>query len=85
VVGAVPFWDALRRRPAAQAAMRGTNAAVVGLLGAALYDPLWTGAIRDSYDFALALTGFALLTAWKLLPWQVVGLLAMGGIGLAFV
>jgi chromate transporter len=85
VVGALPFWDALRRRPAAQAAMRGTNAAVVGLLGAALYDPLWTGAIRDAYDFALALTGFLLLTAWKLPPWQVVALLAMGGIGLAFV
>jgi chromate transporter len=85
VVGALPFWDAFRRRPAAQAALRGTNAAVVGLLGAALYAPLWTSAVHNSYDFALALTGFALLTAWKLPPWQVVGLLAMGGIGLAFI
>jgi chromate transporter len=84
VVGTLPFWDAFRTRPAAQAAMRGTNAAVVGLLGAALYDPLWRSAIHDAYDFALALAGFALLTAWKLPPWQVVALTAAGGIGLAF-
>jgi chromate transporter len=84
VVGTLPFWDAFRTRPAAQAAMRGTNAAVVGLLGAALYDPLWRSAIHDGYDFALALAGFALLTAWKLPPWQVVALTAAGGVGLAF-
>ncbi|MGH6944113.1 MAG: chromate efflux transporter [Geminicoccaceae bacterium] len=81
VVGALPFWDAFRTRPAAQAAMRGTNAAVVGLLGAAFYDPVWTSAIRGSYDFALALAGFVLLTMWKMAPWQVVILCAAGGIG----
>src|SRR3546814_4313241 len=70
-VGALPFWDAFRSRPAAQAAMRGANAAVVGLLGAALYDPVWTSAILGPYDFALALGGFVLLTVWKAPPWVV--------------
>src|SRR3546814_19778259 len=50
VAGALPFWDALRSRPLAQAAMRGTNAAVVGILGAALYAPVWTSAILGPYD-----------------------------------
>ena len=81
VVGALPFWDEFRMRPGAQAAMRGTNAAVVGLLGAALYDPPWTTAIRHPYDFALALAGFVLLTAWSAAPWQVVILSAAAGIG----
>lgn len=85
VVGALPFWDALRTRPRAQAAMRGANAAVVGLLGAALYDPVWTSAILSPYDFGLALTGFALLTVWGAPPWLVVALTAAGGIGLTFV
>lgn len=83
VAGVLPFWDALRTRPLAQAAMRGTNAAVVGILGAALYDPLWTSAILGPLDFALALIGFALLTVWKAPPWIVVVLLAVAGIGLA--
>lgn len=79
VIGALPFWDAFRTRPAAQAAMRGTNAAVVGLLGAALYDPVWTSAILNSHDFALALVGFVLLTVWKAPPWAVVLVTAGGG------
>ena len=54
VIGALPFWDALRRRPQAQAALRGVNAAVVGLLLAALYHPVWTSAILTPADFALA-------------------------------
>lgn len=81
--GMLPFWDRFRTRPAAQAAMRGANAAVVGILGAALYDPVWTGAILRPADFALALAGFVLLTAWKVPPWIVVVLLAAGGAGLA--
>jgi len=80
VYGMLPFWDGLRARPAAQAAMRGTNAAVVGILGAALYNPVWTGAVRTPRDFALALAGFLLLTVWKLPPWVVVVLLAVAGI-----
>jgi len=84
VVGALPFWDAFRTRPVAQAAMRGTNAAVVGLLGAALYDPVWTSAVLNPYDFALGLVGFVLLTAWAAPPWLVVCLTAAGGVALAF-
>src|SRR5690606_17225319 len=83
LIGALPFWDAFRTRPAAQAAMRGTNAAVVGILGAALYDPVWTSAIFGPRDFALALTGFVLLTVWNAPPWVVVVLVAGAGIGLA--
>jgi chromate transporter len=68
----LPFWDAQRTRPAAQAAMHGTNAAVVGILGAALYNPAWTSAVLMPRDFALALTGFLLLTVWKMPPLNVV-------------
>jgi len=62
--------------------MRGANAAVVGILGAALYDPVWTSAILSPYDLALALTGFILLTVWKAPPWVVVVLTAAGGVAL---
>jgi chromate transporter len=79
VYGVLPYWDALRLRPAAQAAMRGTNAAVVGILGAALYNPVWISAVLTPRDFAVALTGFLLLTVWKLPPWIVVVLLAAIG------
>jgi chromate transporter len=79
VYGMLPFWDALRTRAAAQAAMRGTNAAVVGILGSALYHPVWTSAVLTPRDFALALAGFLLLTVWKLPPWIVVVLLATAG------
>lgn len=82
VYGMLPFWDALRLRPAAQAAMRGANAAVVGILATALYSPVWTSAILSPRDFAVALVGFLLLTVWKAPPWIVVGLLAAGGIAL---
>jgi chromate transporter len=79
VTGALPFWDAFRRRTWAQAAMRGVNAAVVGILLAALYAPVWTSAILGPRDFGLALVAFALLTVWKALPWIVVLLTALGG------
>jgi chromate transporter len=80
VYGTLPFWDAMRTRPAAQAAMRGSNAAVVGILGAALYNPVWTSAVLTPRDFALALAGFLLLTVWKMPPWIVVALLAGAGV-----
>ena len=83
VIGALPFWDALRRKPQAQAALRGVNAAVVGLLLAALYDPVWTSGIRAPADFALAAAAFLLLALWKLPPWLVVIATAAGGAGLA--
>jgi chromate transporter len=59
--------------------MRGANAAVVGILGAALHTPVWTSAVLSPRDFALALTGFLLLTVWKVQPWIVVLLLATSG------
>jgi len=80
LIGALPFWDVFRSRPIAQAAMRGANAAVVGILGAALYDPVWTSAILTPYDFALCLTGFILLTVWKAPPWIIVVLIGLGGV-----
>jgi chromate transporter len=83
VVGTLPFWDALRARPTAQAAMRGANAAVVGVLGAALYDPVWTSAILGPHDFGLALGAFILLTVWTVPPWIVVALTAAGGTAIA--
>jgi chromate transporter len=79
VTGMLPFWDSLRRRPTAQAAMRGANASVVGILAAALYDPVWISAVGSPRDFAVAVTGFILLTMWKAPPWAVVLLSAMGG------
>jgi chromate transporter len=72
LMGALPFWDDLRRRPDLQAAMRGVNAAVVGILAAALYSPLWTSAIADWRDAALAAMGFALLVFAKLPSWAIV-------------
>ncbi len=82
VVGVLPFWDHLRRVPLAQAALRGVNAAVVGLLLAALYRPVWTSAIQSPADFALAAGGFLLLFMWKVPPWLVVLLSALGGAGI---
>jgi chromate transporter len=81
--GTLPFWHELRARPGAQAAMRGTNAAVVGLLGSALYNPVWTSAVQSPADFAVAATGFVLLIAWQAPPLVVVVLSALAGIGLS--
>jgi chromate transporter len=72
LIGALPFWDALRRRPAVQSALRGVNAAVVGLLLAALYRPVWTSAIFGPADFALGIVAFLLLALWAVPPWLVV-------------
>ena len=83
LLGTLPFWDAFRTRPAAQAAMRGVNAAVVGLLGAALYNPVWTTSVKAPGDFGIALTGFVLLTVWRTPPLVVVIISAIGGILLA--
>src|SRR5690606_16970195 len=83
VAGTLPFWQALRIHDAARAAMHGTNAAVVGILGAALYDPLWTSAILAPVHFALALTGFVLLTVWRAPPVLVVALIAGASAALA--
>ena len=79
VIGALPFWDAVRARPGFQTALRGINAAVVGLLLAALYTPVWTSAILRPADFALLLADAGLLMLWKLPPWLVVIISALGG------
>jgi chromate transporter len=77
VIGPLPFFDELRRRRWAQSALRGVNAAVVGLLLAALYDPVWTAGITSGADFALATIAFLLLFMWKTPPWLVVILSAV--------
>ena len=79
VVGAMPFWDSLRKRPAAQAALKGTNATVVGLLLAALYQPVWTSGIHNVWEFMLGLAAFGLLVFWGRPAWLVVILAAAGG------
>lgn len=83
VFGALPFWESLRRKPTAQAALRGVNAAVVGLLLAALYHPVATAGITNGGDFVLAAAAFLLLTMWQAPPWLVVILSAIGGAVLA--
>jgi chromate transporter len=83
LMGALPFWETFRKRPAAQAMMRGVNAAVVGLLGAALYNPVWTTSVKVPADFGIALVGFVLLTVWRAPPLVVVVVSALGGIALA--
>jgi chromate transporter len=79
VVGALPFWDALRHLRWVRKALLGINAAVVGLLLAALYDPVWTSGILTAADFALALAAFTLLVFWAVPPWLVVLFSAAGG------
>ena len=79
VIGVLPFWDSLRRLQAMQTALLGINAAVVGLLLAALYNPVWTSAILSPSDFGLAIGAYTLLVFWKLPPWLVVILTAFGG------
>ncbi len=79
VLGALPFWDALRRRAGVQAALAGINAAVVGLLLSALYDPVWTSSIHTRSDFGLALAAFALLVDGRLPPFAVVLATAAAG------
>ncbi len=83
LLGTLPFWDSFRQRNGAQAMMRGVNAAVVGLLGAALYNPVWTSSVNTPGDFAIALVGFVLLTVWRAPPLLVVVISAIGGIALA--
>ncbi len=83
LLGTLPFWDGLRQKTGAQAMMRGVNAAVVGLLGVALYNPVWTSSVHSPGDFALALVGFVLLIVWRAPPLVVVIVSAIGGVLLA--
>ncbi|MBR9864775.1 MAG: chromate efflux transporter [Rhodobacteraceae bacterium] len=80
LTGALPFWQSLRNTPSVQSLMQGANAAVVGILGAALYSPVFTSAIGGMPDLALAVGCFVLLMVWKTPPWAVVALSACGGV-----
>jgi len=82
LMGTLPFWESFRKRAGAQAVMRGVNAAVVGLLGAALYNPVWTSSVKTSGDFGITLVGFVFLTVWRAPPLVVVIISALGGIAL---
>ena len=79
VMGVLPFWERLRGFTLVRKGLMGVNAAVVGLLLAALYDPVWTSAVNTPEDFALAAGAFALLAFWRTPPWVVVLLTAAGG------
>ncbi len=79
VVGILPFWDALRQQKRIRTALGGVNAAVVGILLAALYRPVWTSGILSVADFGIAISAFTLLQFWKLPPWMVVVLSAIAG------
>jgi len=72
LIGVLPFWDTLRRMPAVRSALLGVNAAVVGLLLAALYRPVWISAVFAPADFAIGLVAFLLLAMWAVPPWLVV-------------
>ena len=78
-LGPLPFWSAWREHPAIRASLAGVNAAVVGILLAALYDPIFTTSVRGPLEFALALAAFGLLVFWRLSPFWVVALAAAGG------
>jgi chromate transporter len=78
-VGSLPWWGVLRQRLGAQAALRGVSAAVVGILLAALYNPVWTSAVQRPVDFVLALVAFGMLVLWKLPPWVVVVVTGVAG------
>ncbi|MCW4152798.1 chromate efflux transporter [Halomonas sp. 18H] len=82
LMAALPFWNSLRERTTIQALMRGANAAVVGLLVATLYQPVWTSAILGPREFALALVGFTLLAVWRQPAWMAVLVCGLGGMAL---
>lgn len=80
VIGALPFWDQLRNHPKITGVIMGMNAAVIGILIAALYSPIWTSSILEVKDFALAVILFSMLSYWKLPPWIVVVTGAVAGL-----
>jgi chromate transporter len=84
VIGVLPFWNQLRSNEKSRAVFAGVNASVVGILLAALYQPVWTSAVLKSGDFVVALTAFLALTAWKAPPWMVVIATALMGAASSF-
>ncbi|MHA7138789.1 chromate transporter [Rossellomorea arthrocnemi] len=85
ILGTLPFWDSLRRNPKIKGALMGVNAAVVGILIAAFYHPIWTSSILAPRDFAFAAVLFSMLVFWKLPPWIVVVTGAVGGLLIGFI
>lgn len=79
ILGTLPFWDSLRRKPKIKGALMGMNAAVVGILISAFYQPIWTSSILAPIDFAFAAILFSMLVYWKLPPWIIVVIGAIGG------
>jgi chromate transporter len=79
VIGVLPFWHSLRQRASAKRALFGINAVVVGMLLAALYNPVWTSAVHTPVDFGIVLAAFVLLMYWKLPPWLIVAFTALAG------
>ena len=84
LLGVLPVWDRLRTQNKAQAVMLGVNAAVVGLLAAALIDPVWTGAVTSWRDAAIAVIGFLAVTFAKAPGWSLVLVFALGSVVLAY-
>ncbi len=79
IIGVLPFWSTLRKNQRVQGALTVVNAVVVGILLAALYNPLWVSAILSPFDFALLVILFGILVFWKLPPWVIVIAGAIGG------
>ncbi|MDA7025249.1 chromate transporter [Bacillus sp. CLL-7-23] len=84
ILGALPFWDTLRRNPKINGALMGVNAAVVGILVSAFYEPIWMSSILEPLDFAFAALLFSMLVYWKQPPWVIVVTGAMGGLFMTF-
>jgi len=85
ILGALPFWDSLRNNPKIKGAIMGVNAAVVGILISAFYNPIWTSSILAPIDFAFASILFSMLVFWKLPPWVIVVTGAFGGQLISFI
>lgn len=85
ILGTLPFWNSLRRNPKIKGALMGVNAAVVGILISAFYNPIWTSSILEPIDFAFAAILFSMLVYWKFPPWIVVLTGAIGGTLLPFI
>ena len=85
VIAILPFWHQLSEAKRFRAALVGINAAVVGILAAALFDPVWSSSVKEPADFALAAAAFALLMFWKLPSWLVVILCASAGAALSLI
>lgn len=85
ILGALPFWNMLRRNPKIKGALMGVNAAVVGILISAFYRPIWTSTILKPLDFAFAAVLFTMLVYWKLPPWVIVVTGALGGFLMTFI